>query len=406
LLKERLVSLQFFTPRRSPAWRTGFSLAAVLSLSALSSQAAKPVSEPLPAETLTVSRIAPDVTQRVYVADIAISHISDGRIRVFDAQHGKLLGMVSTAYAGNFTVNPAAHELYVATTHLSRSTRGDRTDVLEVHDTDTLGFKYEVILPSKRAQALNYRGLVRTNSTGNWVYVQNATPATSITVVDLNQRKVLADINTPGCWGVLPSATHAMRISMLCGDGKVATITLNEQGQVSERQTTAKLFDADLDAWFHHAEQVGDRYWFLSFKGVLTELDLSGPVATVRQTRNLVDAASARKGWRPGGYQNFAVDPSGQRLVLAMHPKGSEGTHKSPAQELWTFDLASGKRLSTVPGRSTISLTFSRSGQSLYGLDGEHGSLNVWKWSDSGPKRVTSTVAKAGEASMHLEAHD
>jgi methylamine dehydrogenase heavy chain len=355
---------------------------------------------------LTVARIEPENTPRVYVADIAISHISDGRIRVFDAQQGRFLGMISTAYAGNFTVNPQAHELYVATTHFSRSTRGERTDVLEVHDTDTLGFKHEVILPPKRAQALNYRGLVRTNSTGTWVYVQNATPATSITVVDLAQRRVLSDIATPGCWGILPSATHATRISMLCGDGKVATLTLDEQAQVSERQTTAKLFDPDLDAWFHHAEQVGDRYWFLSFKGTLTELDLGGPVAKVRQTLQLVDPASQRKAWRPGGYQNFAVDPKGQRLVVAMHANGSEGTHKLPAQQLWTFDLTQGKRIGTVPGRSTISLTFSRDGRRLQGLNGENGSMTVWQWSDSGPKRVLTTVAKAGESSMHLESHD
>ena len=401
------MSLQLFGTHRTSCWRAPYALVAILCLSELVSQAATTtVPEPLPAETLTVSRIAPEITQRVYVADIAIGHISDGRIRVFDAQRGQFLGMVSTAYAGNFTVNPSAKELYVATTHLSRSSRGERTDVLEVHDTDTLGFKYEVILPSKRAQALNYRGLVRTNSTGNWVFVQNATPATSITVVDLGQRRVLAEIATPGCWGVLPSATHAMRFSMLCGDGKVATVTLNEQGQVSERQTTAKLFDADLDAWFHHAEQVGDRYWFVSFKGTLTELDLSGAVASVRQTRALVDAASARKGWRPGGYQNFAVDPSGQRLVVAMHAQGSEGTHKRPAQQLWTFDLTNGKRLSTAPGLSTISLTFSRNGQRLHSLNGENGSLTIWQWSDPGPKRVLSTVAKAGESSMHLESHD
>ena len=93
-------------------------------------------------------------------------------------------------------------------------------------------------------------------------------------------------------------------------------------------------------------------------------------------------------------------------LVVAMHAQGSEGTHKRPAQQLWTFDLLSGKRLSTVPGRSTISLTFSRNGQRLHGLDGEHGSMTIWQWSDSGPKRVQTSVAKAGESAMHLESHD
>lgn len=382
------------------------SQAVVGAIACLASVSLWAAPEPLPAETLTTGGLDAAITHRVYVADIAIGHISDGRIRVFDAQRGKLLGMVSTAYAGNFTVNPRAQELYVATTHLSRSTRGERVDVLEVHDTQSLGFKHEVILPTKRAQALNYRGLVRTNSTGNWVLVQNATPATSITVVDLTQRKVLTEVATPGCWGTLPSATHAMRFSMLCGDGKVATVTLNEQGQVVDRQLSAKLFDADADAWFHHAEQVGDRYWFVSFQGVLTELNLGGPMAVVQRIHSLVSKQEQRKGWRPGGYQNFAVSPDARYLVAAMHAQGSEGSHKRPAQQLWTFDLQTGKRISTVAGRGAISLTFSNNGQRLHALDGEKGGMYVWHWSGQGPKRLMTSVVKAGEASMHLESHD
>ena len=386
--------------RHASRWLLG-CFGAALSASVLAQAA-----PPLAAETLGTSSLDPALQARVYVADVAISHISDGRIRVFDALQGKFLGMVSTAYAGNFTVNPQAKELYVATTHLSRSTRGERTDVLEVHGTDSLDFKYEVILPPKRAQALNYRGLVRANSNGQWVLVQNATPATSITVVDLSQRKVLVEVSTPGCWGVLPAATHPMRFSMLCGDGKVATVTLNEQGQVTERQVSEKLFDPDEDAWFHHAEQIQDRYWFLSFKGVMTELDLGGPVAVKRQAWRLVDPGAQAKGWRPGGYQNFAVHPDGKRAVLAMHSQGGEGSHKRPAQALWTVDLTNGKRLSSVPGHSVIALSFSRSGERLHAIDGEKGGMFVWKWQGARPGKTLSQVAKAGEASMHLESHD
>ncbi len=359
----------------------------------------------LPAETLTTTSIDPSLSARVYVSDIAINHISDGRLRVFNAQTGKLLGMVSTAYAGNYTVDPAK-AIYVATTHMSRSTRGERTDVLEVYDPNSLAFQHEIILPSKRAQTLTYRGLVRTNSTGQWVYVQNATPATSITVVDVAQRKVLAEIPTPGCWGVLPAATHPMRISMLCGDGKVATLTLNEQGQLVQRQTTVVLFDADNDAWFHHAEQVGDSYWFVSFKGVLTQLNLGGEVAQVSSVHNLVSAADQRKGWRPGSYQLFAVDPTGQSAVFAMHSHGAEGSHKRPAEQLWTFDVHTGKRLSVVPGHNAIALTISKNGERLHVVDGETGALRVWQWRNSGPKQLITTIARSGEAPSHIESHD
>ena len=206
-----------------------------LSTLAVPGWAAKPVPPELPPETLTTKPTVADHDARVYVADVAISHISDGRVRVYDARNGRLLGMVSTAYAGNFALSGKRDELYVATTHLSRSSRGERTDVLEVHDTNNLSFKYEVVLPTKRAQALNYRGLVRPTANGKFVLVQNATPATSITVVDLAGRKVVAEVPTPGCWGVMPAASHGSRFSMLCGDGTVATVTLDDAGQAVDR---------------------------------------------------------------------------------------------------------------------------------------------------------------------------
>jgi methylamine dehydrogenase heavy chain len=370
--------------------------------------AAKAVPAELPAETLTVT---PTVTaaERVYVADVAISHINDSRIRVFDAKAGKLLGMVSTGYVGNFALSAKADEMYVATTYLSRGVRGERTDVLDVHDTATLGFKYEIVLPTKRAQALTYRGLVRPTANGRFVLVQNATPATSITVVDLQQRKVAGEIATPGCWGILPAASHPSRFSMLCGDGKVATITLDDAGQPAERQATEPLFDADRDAWFHHADNVGDRYWFVSFNGKVTELNLGGAVAKVEgQPWSMTGAPGTQgtAGWRPGGYQSFAVDPAGKFLVAAMHDKGVEGSHKRPAKQLWVFDLASGKRLATAPGRGAVSLAFSHNGQRLHSLNGENGELVVWQWSGAGALKPATTIKRAGESAIQVESHD
>lgn len=156
-------------PAATPFAHLGACLV-LASASAWAGPSANPPPE-LPAETLGVASLAGSTPARVYVADVAISHISDGRIRVFDADKGRFLGMISTGYAGNFAVNPDANELYVATTYLARGSRGERTDLLEVHDTQTLGFKYEVVLPSKRAQALNYRGLVSVTGNGQFVLV-------------------------------------------------------------------------------------------------------------------------------------------------------------------------------------------------------------------------------------------
>jgi methylamine dehydrogenase heavy chain len=252
--------------------------------------------------------------------------------------------------------------------------------VLEVWDTQTLAFKHEVLLPPRRAQTLNYRGLVSVTGNGRFVLVQNATPATSITVVDLAERKVATEIQTPGCWGTLPAAGTRPRFSMLCGDGKVATVTLDDKGQVADRQLSDKLFDADQDAWFHTAEHVGDRYFFLSFKGQLTELDLSGPVARQTATRALVGAADQEAELAPGRLPGLCGAPRRRWAVVSMHDQGREGSHKLPAKQLWVIDLDSGRRLARLPGQGTASLTFSKSGQRLQALDGLTGALRLWDW--------------------------
>jgi methylamine dehydrogenase heavy chain len=137
---------------------------------------------------------------------------------------------------------------------------------------------------------------------------------------------------------------------MLCGDGKVATVTLDDQGQVADRQLSDKLFDADQDAWFNTAERIGDRFFFISFKGTLTELDLSGPAAKVLGSRPIAGTPQdAKRGWRPGGYQAFAVHPGGKVAVVSMHEGGREGSHKLPAKQLWVVDLATGKKLAAHP---------------------------------------------------------
>lgn len=144
----------------------------------------------------------------------------------------------------------------------------------------------------------------------------------------------------------------------------------------------------------------------MSFQGQVTELNLGGAVAQRVSQMSLLTAKDKKAGWRPGGYQNFAVDPSGQRLVAAMHSKGAEGSHKRPAEQLWVIDLRSGNRLATYPGKGSASLTFSRHGQRLQALDGMTGALNTWRVDAQGRLKAGVTVAKAGEASLHLESND
>nr|MCU0870543.1 amine dehydrogenase [Burkholderiales bacterium] len=313
---------------------------------------------------------------------------------VVDGDTGGYLGKLGIGFGGMPALSNDGKEIYVATSYLSRGQRGERTDLLEVWDADRLSFKYEVNIPEKRAMALQYKGYARQTLDSKFVLVQNATPATSVTVVDLAKKAVAAEIPNPGCFGVFPLKSTPERFGTICGDGTFMTVTLDADGKAAGREISAKLFDADADAWFMSAEQNGDRYHFVSFKGTAATVDLSGKAAKVVDTFALVTPAESKKGWRPGGYQVQAAHPGSNRLYVAMHAGGAEGSHKNPAREIWVFDLASKKRVGKYPGHGATSLAVSADGAKLYAIDIEHASVVIMDTAAKGKVVATQQVGE------------
>lgn len=311
-------------------------------------------------EQITIAPLPPGNPYRLFVSDVAISHIIDGRTHIIDGENMKYAGMLGTGFIGLTTLSPDRKEIYVATTYLSRLNRGTRTDVVDVYDAESLKLKEEIELPPKRAQALPYKGTIATTPDGRFVMVQNATPASSISIVDRKASKFTAEVPTPGCWGILPAQGVANRFSTICGDGTLLTIDIKADGGIGDQQRSERLFDPDKGPIFTQTENNGDNYYFLSFHGLVHSANLGGPVAKIGPTVSLVDAEDKKKNWRPGGYQPFAYHKETGRLYVAMHPDGEEGSHKNPAAEIWAFDLAAGKRVARVPGTNAISLATSR----------------------------------------------
>lgn len=339
--------------------------------------------------------------QRIYVADIAINHIGDGKLHVVDADTGKYLGMIGTGFTGQFILSNDKREIIVATGYLSRGQRGDRVDIIEVWDADTLSFKYEIPISDKRAMALNYEGLLRLSADGRWLFVQNATPATSVTVIDIQAKKDVGEISMPGCWAIYPAKSNSKRFASLCGEGNVTTVTIDDNGKEATRTASGKFFDPDNDAWFMQGEQDGDRYHFVSFKGNIATINVGGDTATLEGTWPLLAKADQKKAWRPGGYQPLAVHPSSNRLYVAMHSGGVEGSHKNPANEIWAFDLQSKKRVARLPGNSATALETSVDGKRLYAIDPMKASVVVW---DKIAPKAKVRVTQVGEFPGQLEA--
>ena len=239
------------------------------------------------------------------------------------------------------------------------------------------------------------------SSDGRFLYVQNATPATSILVVDLVARKVASEIQSPGCWGVYAwSAGH--RISSLCGDGTMLTVTLDEAGQAASRSRSAKFFDPDSDPIYTHAETRGDNRYFVSYNGNVYGVTLDGEAPRFDAPWSLLDERDKKAAWLPGGLQVSALHQASGTLFVNMHDKGAEGSHKNPSKEIWAFDLASHKRLARIPSNHAVSITASQGAEpQLYALNLEKGLIDIRQIKAGYPK--VREITGVGETAMMME---
>jgi methylamine dehydrogenase heavy chain len=310
----------------------------------------------------------PAGTEMVFSVDIALGHVVDGRMHVLDAKDLRYIGLIGTSNLGMVHVPPGTTDIYVATTHLSRTTRGTRTDLVEIYSGEDLTFKEEIPISTNRAQALNYRSLFWSSSDLRYLFIQNATPATSVSVVDLTEKKEIAEIPNPGCYGIFPAAGKPLRFATTCGDGTFGTIDVVADGS-AEMKASAPIFDPDADAIFSSAVRWDDKWVFASYAGNIYIIDVEGDVAALADKIPLSEGVEGN--WRPGGYQPIAVHGGSGMAYVLMHSNGAEGSHKNPAEEIWAVDL----KAKTVVGRAAsvpaIAVTASQGETpALFAVDG------------------------------------
>jgi len=349
----------------------------------------------LPVEHITIATMPPDDGHRLYVVDGSVAHGVDGKVRVIDGDDFRILGQFSGGFFGDFLVSADGATLYNATTFFSRGDHGTHTEVLEYYDAKTLMPVAEVVLPPKRAQSNGIPALMADSAGGAYVLVQNATPATSVTLVDVKARKVLAEFPTAGCYGVYPSPTTAGRFASLCGDGSVLTVDFAPDGHETARRRSPVFFDPDSDALFLSAATAGPhKLVFMSFLGNVHVIDISGEVATQESPWSILSGVPDSAGWRPGGEQVIAYSASTGMLYVAMHPNGREGSHKDPAREVWKIDLAQKRVVARGKSDGAICLQVSREAKPLlFTESGDDGSLARYDG---------DTLRKLGETKPHL----
>jgi methylamine dehydrogenase heavy chain len=268
-----------------------------------------------------------------------------GPAGLYDADSGRMLGLLSLSeWTPAVQPHPARGEIYAAESYYSRRIRGERTDVLTIYDTATLAPVHEIVLPDKIA-SLAFRQYIGLLDDGRHLAVFNMTPAQSVSIVDVQERRFVGEISTPGCALTLPVPGRALL--MLCGDGTLQLLRLGRNGSERGRIRSAAFFDVEDDPVFDRPVPTATGWLLPTFAGRVFEVSVDGDDIRVGEPWWLTDESAREAGWRPGGVQILAYHPPRDLLAVLMHVGGVD-THEDPGTQVWLIDRAARRRIATV----------------------------------------------------------
>lgn len=309
---------------------------------------AQDVPPPLEPETV-ITKPAIDPGPNLFVLEGSWDGASS--LQVYGAEDLVNKGAMTTGSMAQSQVSADGNTAYTISTYMERIVYGPAKMVLQAFDVDTLTVKGEVELPPKVAMVGPYEHLLQLTADENYALVMNATPAASVTIVDLAAMAVTMEVPTPGCWSIYP-ATAGLKWTMLCGDGTAITYVMNDAGTEIVSQNTAPLFDVDEDPLFVHAERgKGDELLFVSFGGDVYRVSDAGDAPELVEMFSITDPVDDP--FAPGGYAIAAYNAANDFLFVVMHADPYDGSHKDAGTEVWVVDMANSAlkyRLQPKPG--------------------------------------------------------
>jgi methylamine dehydrogenase heavy chain len=313
---------------------------------------AETVPPPLPIEPTGVIETLPATYPPSWflVHDAAFFHMGDGKVYIIDTAAETLAqqvkGMVNVSMIGNIAQSARRNEIYATETFHSRGNRGDRMDVLTIFERQTLAPAGEVILPTgKRFMGMPQRYALLLMNDDRWLGVANFSPATSVTLIDLDSRKIIGEIPTPGCVLIYPAGKSGF--SSLCADGRFLSTELAADGSVAKQTRTDVFFNSDTSPIFERPAVIGDTAYFPSIAGLVHPVNVGAGVAEVGEAWNLVPEAERAENWAPSGIGLIDRDDQG-RFYIIMHPDARDGSYQGGGPEVWVYDAAAKKRVQRI----------------------------------------------------------
>lgn len=315
---------------------------------------------------------------------------------LFDGADGEMKGLIShTWYSTGLVTLLSRKEAYLVDSYYSRGVRGERSDVLTIVDMTDLTTKAEIALPPRTA-TLRIRGHIGLLGDERHVVVFNMTPAQSVSVVDVVERKFIGEISTPGCAIIMPSGPRAFL--MLCGDGTLQLIELDADGREASRARSKPFFEADRDPVFDQVLYTGSGWLLVTYDGLVREAGVEDGRIRVGEAWSMLNAqdreeGNAKEQWRPGGWQPFSLH-RGTSLLYALMHKGKVDTPEANGTELWVFDVNRRKRVGRLmlPVEASNVLASQESSPRLYLYDKDN-KLQIY---DGRFLKLQRTVEKPG----------
>ena len=279
---------------------------------------------------------------------------------LYDIDKGEIIGRVDNGWEGlKVEVPHSGNEFYSVGVYLARGYRGTRTDVVTVWDKHTLFPLREIPISPKTIKGWPDPTLIALGDDEAFLFVQMMTPATTVGVVDLKNGKFAGELENTGCAHVY--AAGKRRFMTMCGDGSLVAVNFDDAGHEVSRKRYSGFFDADNDPLHASGARTGDVWYFVSHRGQVHSVDVSGPELKFLPTWQ-VAVKEGDKTWVPGAWmQSLAIHKRLGRLYVAMHlsdlkPKGSGfDFHAKDGTQIWSFDIKTKKLVNKLETKMPIS---------------------------------------------------
>ncbi len=391
--KTRNLSRRIFTPAPLVACIATLLLSAVMP--AAQAESFKP-------EVFTVEKtIQPG--PNVFMNEAAWGGASQIHVFAQDDLHYK--GSMPAGITSQMKVSKDGKTVYVLSDFAKRMTYGPVESVVQVYDVETLSRKKEIIVPNKAVKAIGMTQLLELSVDEKLLYVQNATPATSVSVIDIATGEVITEVPTPGCYGVYP-ALKGTSFSTPCGTGQLKTFTL--KGKEYSVEASGRLFDVDADPIYIHSERRKNGELILTtFGGALYLADDSGKSVKIKE--KLQVNAGIEGDWAPGGYAITAYSATLDMVFMLMHSSAYDGSHKNGSEEIWAYSLKKKKLISRSPAPHMVALSVTEGKPPvLFGSNEEDETIDKYVLSGDGDFMFEKVAAdeKAGWTTSLAVSHD